>query len=233
MEVIVNRFLVVLTVAVLAVGTARADLIPVANPSFEEPHLVLGDAGVVNFLPATITTYTAEGWTVVGAGGTTQPVVGVAVNYIPDGTQVGWANNLISPDSYLYQDTGTASQAGVSYLLTVEVGSRLEGYPSNYLVEWLDGNTVIGSASGVPTAGAGNFQLVSVSGVGVGAGDLSIQLEDTGTYSQTLFDDVQLQSLNSPVPEPSSLALFAIGAVGVAGFRWRIDRRTGGRKSAS
>ena len=90
-----------------------------------------------------------------------------------------------------------------SYMLSVQVGSRLDGpYPSSYLVELLDGNTVIGSASSLPIVGTGNFNLVTVSGIGVGSGDLGILLEDTGVYSQTLFDDVHLESLDSPaVPE--------------------------------
>jgi hypothetical protein len=201
-----------LALALCCIGSAAAGDIPVVNGSFEDPHLVLGDPGVVSFLPYGITRYDAVGWTVHGAAGTFQPVVGMAVNYVPDGSQVGWANNLISPDSYLFQDTGTASTAGMEYVLNVQVGSRLDGYPSNWLVELLDGNTVIGSASGATLVGNGNFDSVTVTGIGTGAGDLGIKLEDTGVYSQTLFDSVSLESRPNPVPEPATISLVVIGA---------------------
>jgi hypothetical protein len=225
-----NRLALTLTVVLATTGPATADVINIINPSFESPHLVLGDPGVVSFLPEGITRYDAAGWTVYGAGGTFQPVVGLAVNYVPDGSQVGWANDLAAHDSYLYQDTGTPSVAGTQYVLSVAVGSRLDpnppngGFPSSYLVELLEGNTVIGSASGQTSAGTGNFSAVSVTGVGTGSGTLGIRLEDTGYYSQTLFDDVHLESMSTAVPEPATLTLACLGAAGLIGYGRRLRR---------
>jgi hypothetical protein len=139
------------------------------------------------------------------------------VNSVPDGLQIAFAQAR----SQLVQDVGFASTAGTSYQLDVSVGSsKFGGISSDYLVELVDGSTVIGSQSGTVLLGDGNFFNVSVSAVGLGQGDLAVELFETGR-GVTFFDDVRLQSTT---PEPPSFVLAAIGILGSCGYEWHRRR---------
>jgi hypothetical protein len=189
----------VLGVALTSEGRAKAGYIPIANASFEEPTYP-----TYGFGPA-------AGWTESGSGsGAFRPLIGVETNYVPDGLQAGFAGSL-APGS-LYQDIGVGVTDGASYQLDLFVGSRLEGYAANYLVQLFAGTTIIGSASGTIATGTGNFFAVQINASGVGSGDLAIQLSETGN-GQSLFDDLSLQINPSSVPEPSSLTLTGLAGL--------------------
>ena len=126
----------------------------------------------------------AADWVPSGVSGAFRPIIGTEVNSIPDGLQAGFAGETIAAGS-LFQDLGISVTPGATYQLDVFVGSRLEGYAANYLVELVAGTTTIGSASGNIDPGTGDFFLVSVMATGSGSGDLGIRLSQTLVTGQS------------------------------------------------
>jgi hypothetical protein len=198
----------------LGLGQATAASLLVTNPSFESPALVN---------PGDFTTVSPPGWTLTGAGGVFKPSVGTSVNSVPDGTQVGYAGALSTGS--LFQDLGVAAVTGQIYQLSVDVGSRKEGFPAHYFVELTEGGVTLNSAAGTISPGTGNFSVVTFSAVGIaGGGDIGVRLSETGA-GQSLFDAVAVSTVVASVPEPTSLTMLGIGVVGMAGYGWR--RRQG------
>jgi hypothetical protein len=198
-----TRTAVALSLAAPAAPAALAQVITVANASFEQPVYSPAQFGV------------AAGSVSDGAlSGEFRPVVGTQVNAVPDGQQAGFAGDSVHAGA-LFQDLGVPVTPGVTYQLDVFVGSRKEGFQAIYGVDLLAGSTPIGSASGVVSPGTGDFFPVRVTAVGAGSGDLGIRLT-ADVNSQALFDNVRLQG----VPEPSGLMLAAVAAAAVAGARW-------------
>ncbi len=209
-----------------AVPPLMAGPILLTNASFESP----AQSG-----PGTAFQGSIPGWTVTGVGGAYFPSMppnpthdpfGPSVNFVPDGNQVGFAGGSGSSGTdSLFQNTGVAVIVGTQYSLSVDVGSRLTNqggsFASNWTVELLAGSTVIGQQSGSSAVGDGNFNLVTVNATGSGTGNLGIEFISHAfpgaANSQTFFDNV---SLNTVVPEPSSLTLLGISVAGMAGYSW-------------
>lgn len=190
----------------LAWQHATAGPLTVNNFSFESP--ALSSPGVSSPIP---------GWT--GSGGVFRPLIGVHVAAVPQGSQVGYILGAAS----MVQDLGVAVQVGLSYQLDVYVGTQINFSGAGYLVELLDGgSTVFASASGV-RAMTDPFVLVSASGVGAGTGNVRVRL--TSTNGQPLFDNVQVQTLDSPVPEPSTFVVTGLGLVLLSRPMWRMKIR--------
>jgi hypothetical protein len=189
------------------VGQVKADQIPVQNNLFSSPSVGYGSW-----------TFTTPGWTSSDAA-IYSPIIGVNVNSIPSGFQVAAVGNGHSA-GFMYQDLGVPVVVGQKYTLNLSIGSRLDGYPSHYLVQLWAGNTPIGQVSGSVAVGNGNFVPVTLIANGAGSGDLGIFLSDTG--GQTLFASIRASSSSiSDAPEPASLTLFGIGAVGLVGYGLR------------
>lgn len=151
---------------------------------------------------------------------------------------------------YGYVQTLTdALQANTDYMLTVEVGNIASGTSQNdtffnldefpgYRVDLLAGGVVIAQDDNSLSIPEGEFATSTVS-LTVGAAhpqlgqDLGIRLvnlnvipdghtQQTSPDLEVDFDDVALSA--TPIPEPATLPLLAIGALAVV-FAWRGRRR--------
>jgi hypothetical protein len=188
-------------------GSAFADNIPVQNGSFEAlPStglpLSCGTGCSYGFQPI-------PGWTTTGVTGQFQPV-GILTG-VPDGSTVAFTNG-----GTLSQDLGVDLASDTTYTLSVWVGDRTDNV-SNYTILLDAGSTNLCSFSGSNTAlNPGGFADVTctyTSGSTPLAGDLTVWL--IGGSGQSVFDDV---TVSSHVPEPTSIALEAMGLLAVALF---------------
>ena len=189
-----------------AASPVSAGLIPVVNPSFEDPLL-------------------NDGSWVAGAAGWDHSAAGVfnptAVHFsgaVPDGQNTGFINS-----GYLRQTLLAVLQPG-AYTLQVDVGNRLDsGFPG-YHIQLLAGGSLLAQDNSSLTPALGTFQTSSISYTAatndahLGAA-LQIRLSSAGV--QTNFDHVRLDF--QPVPEPSTAVLMGLGALGllVGSQRWR------------
>jgi hypothetical protein len=218
-----------LTVAALlaltaGAGTAPAQVIPVANNSFETPVTDRNGTG-------SITGWTRSNLT-GGASGIWRPNVGAAgadFNLIPDGSQVAFVQT-----GDIFQPLPNVLAANTRYDLLVDVGQDLLEplLPGQFAVELRASGSVLATAS-APTPAPARWNTVAVSYTAL-PGDpllgqsLEIRLRDLNpsvTESDVNFDNVRVTM--SPVPEPSSLALLALAAAGTAvraGRRCRLAR---------
>jgi hypothetical protein len=154
----------------------------VQDPSFESPALASA-GGYTTSAPA--------GWTMTGSGGAFRPIAGSEVASVPDGLQVGW----LSSGGSFFQDLGIAVDPAKTYQLDLFVGTQLNNSAASngFRVDLVAGGasgTVIAEASGALAAKSG-FVSVSISGKGLGSGNLGILITATG--GQPLFDNVRVQ----------------------------------------
>ena len=166
----------------LPVAPSLAGSALVQDASFETPAL----AG-----PGAWSSVAPTGWTLTGPGGVFQPTVGTQVASVPDGKQVSW----LSSGGSLFQDLGITIDPNRTYRLTLSVGTELDyaAASDSYQIALVAGGpsgTVIAQSSGTLQAKAG-FVTVSISGKGLGSGNLGILITATG--GQPLFDNVQVQ----------------------------------------
>jgi hypothetical protein len=204
----VTSLFVVLSILVLGsiAAPARAD-ITVMNPSFETTN-------ALNFSAPTIgqwNTGPIPGWTIAGGvAGSFQPdTVGAgAFSSVPDGVTVAYSNGAT-----ISQTLAASLTANTTYLLSVDVGHRLDGFATDYSIALYVGSTLLaslppGTSNGVIPIGTFADETVTfTSGATVLPGDLRIVLTSDGPQAD--FDNVRLTA--STVPEPSSLSLLAGG----------------------
>jgi len=219
-------FTAVAAISLLVAAEAASAAIVVTNAGFEDP-VVSG----YNLGPIT-------GWSQVNPGN----AVGVSGVWNPSafggtgltahsGSQAGFAGN--APDgSFIYQNVG-ALTAGNTYVLSVWVAQRLDYPLGSYEVALgtVSGSTFTAYASAsAPIPAAGSWIQTGVTWTNSGnlTSDLYVILVGGigASQAQTSFDDVSVSTTadaDGNVPEPASMAIWGLGAVGcaVAGYRRR------------
>jgi hypothetical protein len=216
MKLSVLRFVAPLAlVACFSVGEASANTIAVNNPSFE----ILPPGGLPNGCGAACS-YSVDvtpGWN--GGGGQFQPGPPSGTtsiyNDIPDGPTVGYTNG-----GAFTQTVGATVQDGVTYILTVEIGTRKDiGFGGS--ADLVIGGSNFVLATGTPAAAGewATYTATFTGTAGTAGQSIGTQLNDIATQGD--FDNVQLSdnitSSISAVPEPSSVSLLALGLGSLAG----------------
>jgi hypothetical protein len=234
-----NRYGLLLASAIIFVLTpqARANLITNGNFGTVTPAMSTNEICTTNTKVYPYTACSAAGWSglyQVG-NGSTIGIFGVSFN-IPQPDPGGSSQALIlqsGVESGL-PITPTATQSitittSGTYALTFDLANRnTPGFPVNgpqTVTVLLDGVPISGGTySKLPTGWTPEALDFSVSS---GTYSLTFQglTETTGDIS-AFVDDISLNPKTSPVPEPGSLALIAIGLTALAVGRKRILQKS-------
>jgi len=211
-----------LAFCLLASG-AWGDSVSIQNPSFESFNTLDQSGGCNTGSTACFNNGPIPGWsTIAGGFGSFAPNSTFFSLPLPDGSIVAFTNG------------GTLSQtlAGISllpnvlYTLSVDVGRRLDVNGANYSLSLRDGSFFCTSGSqSIDLITAGTFQditLTCATGATVPGGFLGIEL--TGDGRQIDFDNVRLDVVSTPTPEPSVLVLM-LTTLGVVGLLFARSRR--------
>ena len=224
-----SRWSLILAASLALPVTGDAAALAVTNASFESPDTANGTfSGSQTLGPA--------GWTVYNSGPTSpnryfgvwDPTGTASYVSIPDGQQVGvvFLDDALGLEAGLQQVLGDTLQLSTQYTLTVGVGNfapvvnpqnwNFAGFPG-YRVELLAGTTVLAADNNTLSPGEGVF-LTSTVNFTTGASHanagqaLAIRLVNlNGAGIEVNFDKVSLDA--EAVPEPSGIALLALGAV--------------------
>ncbi len=195
--------------------------IAVANHSFEDGPSVPSPPGFSNELPV-------DWQAVVAGGGGRMTDLRPELTTRPDGTAThAWSNG-----NDLFQVTGETIQANTLYTLSVDVGARGDldapaeirlGAGSTFNTNLLDAMFLSD-----PTPSRGTWETweysVFIDDANPFIGEL-LRIELLGLGIQPQFDNVRLtaQSL-TVIPEPTSVALWSLLGVGLAGVGSRTRR---------
>ena len=228
MKTIISTFLPAVAVAAiplgLLAGSASASVITVLNNDFSSPtttSYVAGGTAAPGGDSAVAANWGIDGFAGVANKSLNQ---GSAPNLI--GTQLGFAyaagdNTKLTtqPDnSDFYQDVG-ALQADTTYSLTVYTGFNAGAHSGESGVLQLingtsDTGTILNSVTYTPSTTYENVSLSYTTGNTV-SGDLTLVLGVAAPAGgdQLGFNNVQLTA--TPVPEPATLGLVAVGSLGL------------------
>lgn len=167
-------------------SAAQAQSIPIANADFEIPNLAANAFTVGN----------APGWTALAGGtsfGVFYPTIASWGYVAPSNEQVLYLNGVA-----VEQILAASPEAGVTYLLSLDVVNRPSFFTQDYSVELWAGSELLAWDDGslAPAVGQSERLLLTVS---LSPGDPAIGQSfriRLGGATQTNFDDVRL------VPEP-------------------------------
>jgi len=175
-----------------------ASMVPINNPSFEDP--VQGAGGFNGSIPGWNQTGQSGVWNPIGWG----PYAFGAFNYIPDGAQIGYLNS-----GTVSQTLGTDVLPNTTYTLSIYVGNRTDYDPGTaYSIGlYVGGSPVAWVTPAVPTPG--NWVDLTATYTSGPMVPLSTPLGiyiNYGTQGQLNVDDVTLNTgLGTAVPEPSTM----------------------------
>ncbi len=152
------------------------------------------------------------GWTLTGGiGGTYNPTEPQFPFGVPDGQNSAFSNGGVL--SQVLDDVLTASTA---YILTVDVGNRLDvPFSQAYSVQlWAGENLLTQTTPLLPEPGG--FQTITVQYNAL-LGDphigMALEIRLAGIGSQVNFDNVQLTGTIIPGPAPLAMLVFAAAGV--------------------
>jgi len=178
----------------------------VQNGSFEQPVI----AGGFSYLSS------VPGWTVLGA----EPVLEIDRNgafgsnsIAADGQQ--WAELYSRRPVTIYQDIATV--AGQKYTLSFDVGSRPSTAPADNLLGLSIGGGPLQNFSPLVPSTNGTINWLTNEVSFIASSPLTrLAFSDQGTPINgqgTLLDNVSVTA--APVPEPASIAIWSLGAIGL------------------
>jgi hypothetical protein len=204
----------------LAPNRASATAITVLNPSFEQPAPPYA-------YPFPGGTYSIGGitdWT--GAGGQFgQQTAGDLYSYLPDGVAFAYTNG-----GSISQTVGATAIAGDTYTLTVDVGTRSDGYNGPVIVDLIvDGIVTAALGSYAPSGTWSPWTATFTASAADAGGSIAIDLISNGG-PQADFDNVQLNSTAAPLP--ATLPLLASSLLMVGLFGWRSKRKNAAAAAA-
>jgi hypothetical protein len=186
-----------------AIGKVSADLIPIANASFEDP-------------PTDTFVAIANGWSFGGSGGGVWNINNDSLQFwnvpAPDGNQIGYLSPADTGGlATMMQTLSTNLQADTFYTLSAWVGHPV-GYPATFTMELLAGSQVLASYSG--TGPQGSFQRYQVTFDSTGSSYVGqpLGIELVSDRPQTGFDAITLNASPTAVPEPSTAVVAALSA---------------------
>jgi hypothetical protein len=207
----------IVAVAILALSASAGTAgIPIVNPSFENPVLAEDDW----------TWLDVPGWTWVGSEGPGiwhvtsadfDPVIA------PDGQNVLYTENAVGDAGGVAQVLTETFAANTDYTLTAEVGNSYWYYWSGYSVQLLAGGTVIAEDDNTlwPDYMLWDTSIVEYTydpgDSGLVGQPLEIRLLCLGLDMDAAQPDVVGVEFDavSLIPEPATLALLALGGLGL------------------
>ena len=206
-------------------GVAWGAAVTVGNFSFEDNSLASGGY--------TVNSFASSYWVYSGAALPSQTAYFGAYN--PTALQfasgpTNGANTAFLNTGSLTQTLATTLLNNTQYTLSVDVGDRADTALGSFAVQLLAGSNVIGTALGV-TPSNGSFSTYTVSYF-AGAADpffglaLGIQLVGNNAYAsgyQVNFDNVRLDAVTAPIPEPEIYAMMGLG-LGLIGWVRRTKK---------
>jgi hypothetical protein len=216
--------------AMLFVSNAFADVVTVANPSFETlpaGGLPYGSCGAGCSFSEITSTDGIPGWTTSATGfiGQFQPGSSSGnfawFNYVPDGTTVAYSDIA---GSTIYQQVGPVLN-GETYTLQVDIGARNDTGVNSFLgsADLMLGSIVCPAIGTPPSPGNWSVYTATCTDTSWSPTDnITIQLNTSlppyPIVGQGDFDNVGLTDnlSTSPIPEPSSLTLFGSGLLAMA-----------------
>ncbi len=232
-----SNAIVVLTLALLA-GLVHATPIPIQNAGFETANLTLNGNGTFSQLVAGSTIFVAGGslsnWTVANsnldaAAGAFAPSPG-GNNW----TSTWWSGNNIG--CLQQSSAGTVSLSQVlsenllndtTYTLSALIGRRSFTPNFNYSLQLFAGSTLLQSASNLALAsnssGSDSLTFSSGSNNALAGQTLMVRFSTTSTggFTESFFDNVELDAVTAGVPEPSSIAYLFLAATAMLAARVR------------
>lgn len=221
-----TAFIDLVTFAASPVGPALPTGTRLINGSFESPGLGTMNSSLQ--YNVSIDEQGGAGWTFNGFSGIAAVGSGFNVANTPDGTQAGFLQNLGN-----FSQTITTFDAGLYTLAFFAEGRPLPYGPQSVQVT-LDGVPLAfgGALTVAPPQGA-TFVPYASDPFLLSAGPHTLTFSGlNGVGDNTAFIDRVTITAEAPaqaeVPEPTALALFGTGLVGLLGYGWRRRQPTRG-----